>query len=63
MKQSMYMFVAQRYVFINCFSRTKLYELCCLAIYENKKLFNVTELKDVLPEELFSVCFGLTLNH
>jgi len=39
-------------------SRTKLLELCCVVISTNKELYNVEELKDVLPEDLFSICFG-----
>jgi len=37
---------------------TKLSELCCATISMKKELYNKEELKGVLPEELYSVCFG-----
>jgi len=38
--------------------RTRLIDLCCVVIATNKELYNIEELEQSLPEELYSVCFG-----
>jgi len=37
--------------------QVSLVELCCTAVYKNQSLFNVDEIKLVLPEEFIHLCF------
>jgi len=37
--------------------------LCCDVMFVNKRLYDVEKLKDALPEELYTLCFGSTNYH
>jgi len=55
-----YDFIAFSVVFkiIDVTLRTRLVELCCAMIATNKELYMVDDLEQILPEELYSICFG-----
>jgi len=38
---------------------TRLVDMCCAVISRNERLYAVDELKTVMPEELFHICFEL----
>jgi len=38
--------------------QNRLTELCCAAISAKEEMYNAEELKSVLPEELYALCFG-----
>jgi len=38
--------------------RTRLVQLCCATIFRHQELYDVSEVKQALPEELYALCFS-----